>query len=179
MLIKVLEKIRNKLVPSLNYRFGIESFDFFIQTPNIISFDISNLNSEDYKYIYSKIFSECIKNMNLKNQKLITHYFSTFEQKNDYRENFINNILTEYINNLSAKQKKDLADTGIVASYFRCTTTNNYQLSINTLCIGNIKIFISDNDYNIKINWNKISTISSLVPLMLIVNTYEYFNVQG
>lgn len=179
MFIGILKKIRNKVVPILYYRFGIEDFDFFLQNIIISSFDINSLNSDYYKNIYSKIFSECIKQMNIENQKLITNYFSNFDFNNNYYEYFKNFILTEYINNLSDRQKKDLADTGIVASYFRCTVTNNYKLKINTLCVGNIKIFILDNDFAVKINWNKISTISSLVPLMLIVNTYEYFNTKG
>lgn len=178
MLVEALEKIRNKIIPILNYSFGIEPFDFYLQNPIIMSFDINQLNSEHYKYIYSKIFTESIKKMNLKNQKLIKDFFSNIELNDHYRNDFIKITLTEYIYNLTDSQRKDLSDSGIVTPYFSCIITDNYNCFFNpkALCIGTIKIFISTNDFNVKINWNKMSTISSLVPLILIINTYEYFN---
>ena len=139
------------------------------------SFNAASLSCYDYMEIYLKIFIECIKKMNTKNRNLILSYFID-ESPKSYNQDFINPILTNYINNLSKKEVNLLSRTGYFSPYYKYKTeiaTNNY---LNALCLGYIKIFLIDNELRVKIIWNKFSTVSSAMPLCIITSVYAYFS---
>lgn len=175
MFYNLLLKFRDIVCPILQYEVFANSTNMLIKEEFSASFNATSLSSYDYMEIYLKIFIECIKKMNTKNRNLILSYFMD-ESPKTYNQDFINPILTNYINNLSKKEINLLSKTGYFSPYYKCKTeivTNNY---LNALCLGYIKIFLIDNEIKVKIIWNKFSTVSSVMPLCIITSSYTYFS---
>lgn len=175
MFLNLLEKIRNNIVPIISYNFVVQEFDFYITEPSFMSFDGKSLKPSDYFYIYQKIFEACVDEMNEKNQRIILDFFANLNQRDGFWNDFKYIVLTNYIDNLNKNQQKDLSDTGLIDPFYPCQITNDCTNIVKSLCVGSIKIHIEGENLKAKIHWNKFSTITSLIPVLICVCTYEYF----
>lgn len=165
----------DKIYPIFFWDFGINSTSLKVKTPKTYSFDIATLERNDgYTDLYSQIFIEALLSMNKDNRALIFRYFtddSIPKKKDDY---FTNVILVNYINNLKPRERTDILETGYVNPYYTYEKSEDYKI-YKMLCIGSIKAYIIDGNLKVRLGYNRISTISSLVPLILVTSLYNYF----
>lgn len=156
----------------ISYDIMMKQFDFLI-FEKISSKDYKELTPVQWGFIFQSIFIECVSRMNEKNKNLVVAYFSDRKfYKNSMNKTFVEIVLCNYIDNLSKTEVKDVSDTGFFNPIEYEEVDKIDFLDLEGICAASIKV-LKD---NVTVNWNRISTVSSLAPLYIIYNMYHYIS---
>lgn len=120
-------------------------------------------------YFYTKIFNSCLQDMNELNKELVYNFF---KKPMNYKL-FRHKLFGLYCQNLTQEQRNLIAETtfaGYSPPIF-LNDKNIINVDTNTFCVGSFKV----HQKSAKLNWNKISTISSVMPLLICYFFYQYF----